>query len=131
MSLLFFNLVLILWPNSLEMRILSILGLLAIASIQQVKAQEIVPFPDLVEAYHQSHPEGNQIDDHNYTMYTADYQKLLKDMDKQIALVTEQINTEKEEQPLKKLIADKKALQEKRKAIIVEAELVEDLNKFY
>lgn len=118
-------------PNSLEMRVLSLFAFIVIAGLQQVNAQEIVPFPDLAEAYHQSHPEGHQMDDHNYSMYTPDYQKILKDLDQKIAVLGAQISKESKDEILNKLIAEEKDLKDKRKAIILEAELVEDLNKFY
>lgn len=111
------------------MRKLIYIFVIAIGSAAHGYGQEIIPFPDL--AIHQDHETNETIDDQNYALYTRDYQKALIRLDEEIELTRQEIErTSKKDasKTLEKKIGD---LIKKRTALLEEAELVEDLNKFY
>ncbi len=91
--------------------------------------QEIIPFPDL--AIQHDHWADETIDDENYALYTADYQKALIRLDEEIELTRQEMERASNQSSSQTLKKKKEALIKKRAALLEEAELVEDLNKFY
>jgi CBS-domain-containing membrane protein len=90
--------------------------------------QEIIPFPDLA-IQHDSAQET--LDDQNYALYTADYQNALTRLDQEIELTRQELERTSNQASSKALEKKKEDLIRKRAALLEEAELVEDLNKFY
>ncbi len=91
--------------------------------------QEINPFPDL--AIHQDYVTSETIDDQNYALYTQDYQKALIRLDEQIELTRQEMERASNQASSTSLKKKKDDLIKKRAALLEEAELLEDLNKFY
>ena len=100
-------------------------------SLQFSKAQEIVPFPDLSESHIVINNQSDIIDNYNYSLYTKDYQEALKKIDLDIEGFETRIELEADVNSKKALQNKKTALIKRRTALIQEAELLEDLNKFY
>ena len=113
------------------MKNLFILLLLIFGAIPIVKAQEIIPFPDLSESHIAVYNQAEVIDDHNYSLYTKDYQDSLKQVDLEIEEITERIQKESNKIHRTSLQTEKTILVKKRSGLLQEAELLEDLNKFY
>lgn len=96
-----------------------------------VSSQEIIPFPDLSENHIAVYNQAEVIDDHNYSMYTKEYEMALKEIDLEIQAVGDKIETESEKSVRKALESDRDKLVKKRLKLLQEAELLEDLYKFY
>lgn len=111
------------------MRKLIYIIVIGLGSAVHVYGQEIIPFPDL--AIQHDHATSEAIDDQNYALYTADYQKALIRLDEQIELTRQEIERSSNQDASKALEKKKEDLIRKRAALLEEAELVEDLNKFY
>jgi hypothetical protein len=98
---------------------------------QLLSAQEIIPFPDLSEQYQLHKNGGKSLDETNYAIFTEDYQKALSALDEQtdriLALRKEEIDQEKIDAYNEEI----EAIRKKKLALLSEAELVEDLQKFY
>ena len=99
--------------------------------IQGVYAQEIIPFPDLGENHLAVSGHTDMIDDHNYSLFTEDYQEALTAIDINIEAIKTKINGKPDPVSLVSLKSDMALLEKKRMQLLEEAELVEDLNKFY
>ena len=110
------------------MRKLIYIFVIAIGSAAHGYGQEIIPFPDLA-IQHDSAQET--IDDQNYALYTRDYQKALIRLDEEIELTRQEIERASKKDASKTLEKKIGDLIKKRTALLEEAELVEDLNKFY
>ena len=95
------------------------------------KGQEIIPFPDLSESHIAVYNQVETIDNHNYSLYTKDYQDALTKMDLEIETVANLIVKESNKDQRKVLESQKADLVKKRVLLLKEAELLEDLNKFY
>ena len=95
------------------------------------KGQEIIPFPDLSESHIAVYNQVETIDNHNYSLYTKDYQDALTKMDLEIETVANLIVKESNKDQRKVLESQKADLIKKRVLLLKEAELLEDLNKFY
>lgn len=93
--------------------------------------QEIVPFPDLSESHEAVYNNIETIDNLNYALYTEDYQNILRKIDREIDDVNTELQSELIEERLTSLRNKKADLLKKKASLLEEAELVEDLNKFY
>ncbi len=113
------------------MKNLLALIILFIAVVPFSYGQEIVPFPDLSESHLAVYNQTETIDDHNYSLYTDDYQDALKTIDVEIEKVNKGIQNAANEAEKTSLKTKKKLLFRKRSTLFEEAELIEDLNKFY
>ena len=96
-----------------------------------VSAQEIIPFPDLSEHHDYSKNGGRSEDERNYAIYTEDYQEALRALDAEsdriLALRKEETDPELIDRQNKQL----EQIRLKKMALLSEADLVEDLQKFY
>ncbi len=94
-------------------------------------AQEIIPFPDLSDHHDYSNNGGQSIDDRDYAIYSEYYQEALRSLDEEAdrILILRREETDKEviDGHNKKL----DAIRHKKIALLSEADLVEDLQKFY
>ena len=106
-------------------------GIFILGSISVVKGQEIIPFPDLSESPIAVYNQTNLIDDKNYSYYTEDYQKALKSIDQQIDTIENKLETASDPEAKERLASEKEILIKSRLSILKEADLVEDLHKFY
>ncbi len=93
--------------------------------------QEIIPFPDLSENHEAVYSNVETIDNLNYALYTEDYQKDLRKIDREIDEVNTELQNEVIEERLTYLRNKKADLLKKKTSLLEEAELIEDLNKFY
>ena len=93
--------------------------------------QEIIPFPDLSENHEAVYNSVETIDNLNYALYTEDYQKYLQKIDREIDEVNIELQNELIEERLTYLRNKKADLLKKKTSLLEEAELIEDLNKFY
>ena len=100
-------------------------------SVYVAIGQEIIPFPDLSENRIAVYNQVDLIKDQNYSFYTKDYQKALKNIDVEIQILERQIETESNRNQRATLQSEKVKLEKNRTRLIQEAELREDLNKFY
>jgi hypothetical protein len=98
---------------------------------QFASAQEIIPFPDLSEHQDYSKNGGKSEDERNYAIYTEDYQEALRTLDAEsdriLRLRKEETDPELIDQHNKEL----EKIRIKKMALLSEADLVEDLQKFY
>ena len=113
------------------MKNLFILMLVFFATFQVSKAQEIIPFPDLSESHVAINNQTDVIDNYNYSLYTKDYQDALKKMDLDIEELQKKIDLEEDIKTRQIQQVKKEELIKQRILLIQEAELLEDLNKFY
>ena len=93
--------------------------------------QEIIPFPDLSENRIAVYNQAQSIEEANYSLYTKDYQNALKNIDRDIQLLNSQIEGESNKTQRTSLQSEKANLIKTRTRLIQEADLLEDLNKFY
>lgn len=93
--------------------------------------QEIIPFPDLSENHDAVHHNSETIDDRNYALYTEDFQSALIKVDNEIEEVNTALQNESIEERITGLRNKKADLLKKKSALLEEAQLVDDLNKFY
>jgi len=94
-------------------------------------AQEIIPFPDLSEHQDYSKNGGKSEDERNYAIYTEDYQEALRALDMESDRI---LGLRKEETDPERIDRYNKELEKirlKKMALLSEADLVEDLQKFY
>lgn len=96
-----------------------------------VRSQEIIPFPDLSENHIAVYNQAIMIENSDYSLYTEDYQNALKNIDLEIEAVNVKINDEPNKDKRTSLQSGKAMLIKKRSALLQEADLLEDLNKFY
>ena len=113
------------------MKNIFVLLLFTVAAIPVLYSQQIIPFPDLSESHIAVYNQPEIVDDYNYSLYTDDYQDALKKIDLEIEKVNETIQNEANQARKTSLKSKKESLLNKRSMLIEEAELVEDLNKFY
>ena len=94
-------------------------------------AQEIIPFPDLSDHHDYSKNGGSAEDERNYAIYTDEYQVLLQELDNQ----TDRIIAMRKEESDQKIIDDYNeqldVIRQKKIAVLSEADLLQDLQKFY
>lgn len=114
-----------------KMKYLFVLLLFCIGTATSMQGQEIIPFPDLSESHIAVYNQAEVVDDHNYTLYTEDYQKALTMLDENILQLELRIERNSNEKQKASLEAEKIKLNEKRTKLLEEAELIDDLNKFY
>lgn len=113
------------------MKNLYFLFILCVVAVSSSYGQEIIPFPDLSESHIAVYNQTEVFDDHNYTLYTEDYQVALRKLDNDISQLDERIQTESDNIVKSSLEAEKVILNKKRAKLLEEAELIDDLNKFY
>ena len=102
-----------------------------LGSIYTVRGQEIIPFPDLSESHIAVYNQSNLIDEKNYSYYTEEYQKALRNIDLEIETIGKKLETISNPETKDKLQSEKDILIKSRLSVLKEADLVEDLNKFY
>jgi glutamyl-tRNA reductase len=93
--------------------------------------QEIIPFPDISENHEAVYNNLETIDDKNYALYAEDYQRALRIVDLEIEQVSNDLQNESIPERLTSLRNKKADLLKKKTALLEEAQLVEDLHKFY
>ena len=93
--------------------------------------QEIIPFPDLSENHETIYSNSETIDDRNYALYTEDFQIALRNVDEDIEEINTALQNELIEERITSLRNKKADLLKKKSALLEEAQLTEDLNKFY
>jgi len=113
------------------MKNLYFLLIISIVAVSSSYGQEIIPFPDLSESHIAVYNQTEVFDDHNYSLYTEDYQVALRKLDNDLSKLDERIQTESDDDVKSYLEAEKVILNKKRTKLLEEAELVDDLNKFY
>lgn len=101
------------------------------SSILVMRGQEIIPFPDLSESHIAVYNETYLIDEKNYSYYTEEYQTALKKIDLEIESIDKKLETVSNPEAKNKLASEKEILNKNRLSLLREADLVEDLNKFY
>ena len=100
-------------------------------SVFVATGQEIIPFPDLSENHIAVYNQAELTEDHNYNLYSKDYQDALNKIDHEIEMINNQIENEPQKNQRMSLQSEKVNLVKNRIRLIQEAELLEDLNKFY
>ena len=113
------------------MKRLFILFIFCIGAASSAYGQEIIPFPDLSESHIAVYNQTEVFDDNNYTLYTEDYQIALRKLDNDLSQLDERIQKESDDIVKSSLEAEKVILNKKRTKLLEEAELIDDLNKFY
>ena len=106
-------------------------ALLCVGILSSLYGQEIIPFPDLSEKHIAVYNQKEVFDEYNYSLFTEDYQIELRKIDAEIEAKETQLETSKDQltqNSLKSALIDLKKL---RSNLLEEAELVDDLNKFY
>jgi len=104
---------------------------LGVTGLNHIYGQEIIPFPDINESQLAVYNQSEMIDDHNYSFYTKAYQDALTKIDADIESLNKSIQNEIETENRIPLENHKKELLKKRSELLKEADLLEDLNKFY
>jgi hypothetical protein len=94
-------------------------------------AQEIIPFPDLNEHYQHSKNGGRSLDDRNYAIFSEDYQKALAVLDQETDQLIELRKNETDQEQIDRYNEQIEVIRKKKLALLSEAELVDDLQKFY
>lgn len=105
--------------------------LIGIGAIPTLYGQEIIPFPDLSEKHIAVYNQKEALDEYNYSLFTEDYQKALKNIDIEIQAKEFELESSKDLLESDRLRAVLMELNKKRSQLLEEAELLEDLNKFY
>ena len=113
------------------MKNLFILLVFCIGAVTSVSGQEIIPFPDLSEHHIAVYNQTEVIDDHNYSLYTEEYQIALRKLDENISELESRIQKNSDDNNKASLEAEKIKLKEEKSKLLEEAELIDDLNKFY
>ena len=113
------------------MKQIAILVVLVLFSMPAIYGQEIIPFPNISEHHLADNGHTDLIDDHNYSLFTEDYQEALIKIDGDIEAVNKKIQTNADPSGVSSLESEKELLEEKRRQLLEEAELIDDLNKFY
>lgn len=108
-----------------------ILLLLCLGTASSLFGQQIIPFPDLSESHIAVYNQKEVFDDHNYSLFTEDYQEALRKVDIDISAIDEQIETIIDPKRIASLESEKQTLNKKRSKLLEEAALIDDLNKFY
>ena len=94
-------------------------------------AQEIIPFPDLSEHHDYSKNGGKSEDERNYAIYTEDYQEALRALDAESDRILGLRKEETDPQIIERHNQELEQIRLKKMALLSEADLVEDLQKFY
>lgn len=96
-----------------------------------MNAQEIIPFPDLTEQYQLHRNGGKFVDDRNYAIFSEDYQEALAELDAEADAIREFRKEERTQEKIDLYNDRLEALEKKKGALLSEAQLAEDLQKFY
>ncbi len=108
-----------------------VLLVICFGAVSSLYGQEIIPFPDLSESHIAVYNQKEVFDDHNYSLFTEDYQEALRNVDHEISALDAQIKTTADALQSTSLESHKVELNKKRRRLLEEAELADDLNKFY
>jgi len=108
-----------------------VLLVICFGAASSLYGQEIIPFPDLSESHIAVYNQKEVFDDHNYSLFTEDYQEALRKVDHEISALDSQIETTTDAQQNASLESQKAELNKIRSRLLEEAELADDLNKFY
>jgi hypothetical protein len=96
-----------------------------------VAAQEIIPFPDLSEQYQLHRNGGRSLDERNYSLFSEDYQKALAKLDSEADHLRSLRKEETDQEKIDLYNEQLQGLRKKKLGLLSEAELAEDLQKFY
>lgn len=96
-----------------------------------LKAQEIIPFPDLSDHHDYSKNGGSSEDERNYAIYTDEYQTLLQELDSQADRLVAMRSEESDQKTIDDYNQRLEVIRQKKIAILSEADLLQDLQKFY
>lgn len=113
------------------MKYLFIFVVICIAGLGDLQAQEIIPFPDISKNQYAVAGKVEMNNDFDYSIYTKEYRRALELVDTEIETVNKNLNLESERQKMILLEQKKKELFKKRATLLEEADLIEDLTKFY
>ncbi len=94
-------------------------------------SQEIIPFPDLSGQYQLHRNGGKALDDRNYAIFSEDYRQALAELDEETDRILLMRRDETDPERIEAYNARIEDIRKKKKALLSEAELVEDLQKFY
>ena len=111
-------------------RVLFIICMILIGS-EYSYSQEIIPFPDLSEHQDYSKNGGRSEDERNYAIYTQDYQEALRKLDEETDQILRMRTEETDPEIINGYNEELEAIRLKKMALLSEADLVEDLQKFY
>ena len=98
---------------------------------QLASAQEIIPFPDLSEHQSYSKNGGKAEDERNYAIYTEDYHEALRILDAESDRILTLRKEETDHEIIDRHNRELEKIRLKKMALLSEADLVEDLQKFY
>ena len=99
--------------------------------IQYITAQEIIPFPDLSDHHDYSKNGGSTEDERNYAIYTDEYQALLQELDNQTDSIVAKRKEESDQEIIDDYNEQLEVIKQKKIAVLSEADLLQDLQKFY
>ena len=108
-----------------------VLLVICFGAASSLYGQEIIPFPDLSESHIAVYNQKEVFDDHNYSLFTEDYQEALRKIDGEISALEAQVEISTDAKYRASLVSQKAELNKKRSKLLEEAELADDLNKFY
>lgn len=94
-------------------------------------AQDIIPFPDLSEHQDYGKNGGKSEDERNYAIYTEDYQEALRLLDAESDRILRLRKEETDPERIDRHNNELEKIRLKKIALLSEADLVEDLQKFY
>lgn len=94
-------------------------------------SQEIIPFPDLSGQYQLHRNGGKALDDRNYAIFSEDYRQALAELDEETDRILLMRRDETDPERIEAYNVRIEDIRKKKKALLSEAELVEDLQKFY
>ena len=113
------------------MKKLYVLLVIGFAGTLSAFGQEIIPFPDLSQHNSATYKQADMIDSRNYSLYTQDYRDALRKLDKKIDQIEADFQSETDRIQSTSLTEEKNRLLQEKTELLEEAELIEDLNKFY
>jgi hypothetical protein len=96
-----------------------------------LQAQEIIPFPDLSEQYQLHRNGGRSPDERNYAIFSDDYQRALAKLDQEADELRSLRKKETDQDRIDYYNGQLEAVRKKKLTLLSEAELAEDLQKFY
>lgn len=108
-----------------------LVAIICVGILPNLYGQEIIPFPDLSEKHIAVYNQKEVFDEYNYSLFTEDYQIQLRKIDDEIQAKETQLLSSKDvlkQQSIKSEIVE---LNKSRTKLLEEAELLDDLSKFY
>ncbi len=117
--------------NQIKMKKAVLILAVALWGSHFASAQEIIPFPDLSEHHDYSKNGGKSEDERNYAIYTEDYQEALRALDTESDRILGLRKEETDPERIEHYNQELEQIRLKKMALLSEADLVEDLQKFY